>query len=129
MTSVNSYRRKTGLASIPTNNCLCKTANAHTKELNADLAQKQSWKECRYHARNYQCMWNKPKEICGYPNKGYENWAWSTRSMTATLAINQWKRLSGTNQVMLNGGQWRKIQFKGMGASVEGNHGVLWFGD
>ena len=128
MTSVNSYRRKTGLASIPTNNCLCKTANAHTKQLNANQAQKLSWKDCKYHARNPQCMWNKPKEICGYPNRGYENWAWSTRSMTATWALNQLKRLSVTNQMMINGGHWKKKQFKGMGASVAGNQAVLWFG-
>eukprot|EP00091_Calanus_sinicus_P022238 TRINITY_DN6947_c0_g1_i2.p1 TRINITY_DN6947_c0_g1~~TRINITY_DN6947_c0_g1_i2.p1 ORF type:complete len:142 (-),score=3.75 TRINITY_DN6947_c0_g1_i2:2-427(-) len=62
MNLVNRYRRSMGLASIPVNNCLCKTANAHTIELNSGQAWVHSWKDCAYNAWNYQCKWNKPKQ-------------------------------------------------------------------
>ena len=67
---VNNYRRSKGLGSVVANSCLCKTADKHTQQLNAGQANKHSWKSCTYSSRNANCMWNKPKEICGYPNKG-----------------------------------------------------------
>ena len=62
-------------------------------------------------------------------DKGYENWAWYSRAMTTTQALNQWKRSPGHNTLMINAGQWGRIQWRGVGASILGGHAVLWFGD
>ena len=131
MTSVNSYRRTKGLGDVPTNNCLCQTADRHTQQLVAGQASKHDWASCRY-AGNGNCMWNKPKEICGYPRRGYENWAGfpgSGGQMNAKIALNLWKNSQGHNTVIINSGKWRNKNWKGMGASVRGNQAVLWFGD
>ena len=62
-------------------------------------------------------------------DKGYENWAWYSRAMTTTKALSQWKRSPGHNTLMINAGQWGRIQWRGVGASILGGHAVLWFGD
>ena len=69
------------------------------------------------------------KTIYHFSDKGYENWAWYSRATTATQALNQWKRSPGHNTLMINAGQWGRIQWRGVGASILGGHAVLWFGD
>ena len=69
------------------------------------------------------------KTIYHFSDKGYENWAWYSRAMTTTQALNQWKRSPGHNTLMINAGQWGRIQWRGVGASILGGHAVLWFGD
>ena len=131
MDSVNRYRRTKGLKAIPTNTCLCRTAEAHARQLNKNQARKNDWKDCKY-KENPNCMWKKPKEICGYQNKGFENWAGYENeegSMTVKTAIDFWMKSPGTKSMILNTGNWKNIEWKGMGASVAGGYALLWFGD
>ena len=75
-------------------------------------------------------MWSKPKEICGYPNKGYENYAATLFGrLTAEKALSQWKGSPGHNSLIINSGKWSRTKWKGIGASLAGGEAVLWFGD
>ena len=74
-------------------------------------------------------MWDKPNQIAGYKGKGYEVWAWVSNGHTPKAAFEQWKKSPGTNAMLDSSGIWKNINFKGMGASINGNHATLWFGD
>ena len=74
-------------------------------------------------------MWNKPNQIAGYKGKGYENWAWRSNGETPKVALGQWKRSRNHNAMITNSGMWKNTNFKGMGASINGTHACLWFGD
>eukprot|EP00091_Calanus_sinicus_P022632 TRINITY_DN7269_c0_g1_i2.p1 TRINITY_DN7269_c0_g1~~TRINITY_DN7269_c0_g1_i2.p1 ORF type:complete len:136 (-),score=32.04 TRINITY_DN7269_c0_g1_i2:111-494(-) len=88
LAGVNEHRRKNGLGALPTNNCLCQTADKHTKQLVAGQAWRLNWASCTHNGRG-KCMWNKPKEICGYQGKGFENWAGYPEGYDAIMYPNQ----------------------------------------
>ena len=120
---VNNYRKSKGQRPVPRNDCLCETADAHTDEHNQGIASRHDWSDC-----SGSCS-HKAREICGYNGKAYENYAMGWGKQTPDQAFGQWKRSSGHNAMMINTMHWKGWQFKGMGASVNGNYAVLLMGD
>jgi uncharacterized protein YkwD len=74
-------------------------------------------------------MWEKPMQIAKYKGNGYEIAAYSSDSINAEMALNMWIQSKGHNDVMLNKGIWKKINFKGIGIGISGNYAVVWFGE
>jgi hypothetical protein len=48
---------------------------------------------------------------------------------TSSGALTQWKTSPAHNDVIQNKGMWERLKWKAMGASVDGGHAVLWFGE
>ena len=49
--------------------------------------------------------------------------------MTPALALAAWKMSKSHNAVILNLGNWTRMEWMAMGAAVAGEHAVLWLGE
>lgn len=140
--AINDYRTDKGLAAIPKSPALMKTAKAHVKDLSDNnpvhgdcnlhsWSDNGDWSECCYtddHA-NADCMWSKPNEIAGYPGDGYEIAAGGGGAIDAESALEQWKGSSGHNAVILNKDIWADNDWLALGAAIDGEFAVAWFGE
>ena len=137
---INAYRKSLKLSAIPQSPKLTKVAELHAKDLSQHPPEADcnlhswsahgSWKPCCYtrdHA-NAACMWDKPKEIAGYQGQGFEIAHRSTAGATPEGALSGWKRSPGHHEVMINKGQWSRVEWKAMGVAVFGEYAVVWFG-
>lgn len=141
---INLYRAENKLNSIKSSNKLNLVAQLHAANLqkyykNSKRCNLHSWveekgkpwKTCCYtdnHA-NAKCMWDKPLQIANYQGNGYEIAAFYSDSISADMALKMWIKSKGHNDVMLNKGIWKKINFKGIGIGINGNYAVVWFGE
>lgn len=139
--AINDYRIKNGLQAITVSKSLTIVANTHVKDLgdnqpvqgNCNLhswSGKGTWSECCYtdnHA-NAECMWSKPRELTSYTSEGYEIAAWSSNSISESLAVEMWKESSGHNNVILNKDIWKDMKWNAMGAAMYKGYAVVWFG-
>ena len=135
---INNYRKSLGLAEIPFSSKLTRVAQIHA----ADLRDHFSSGKCNMHSwsgkgegfaccytpdhKNAHCMWDKPQELTGYQEKGYEISAMNTAPEVNWL--NQWKGSPGHHQVIINNGIWKTIEWKAMGLAIRGEYAVVWFG-
>ncbi|MDQ3536641.1 MAG: CAP domain-containing protein [Bacteroidota bacterium] len=142
--AINSYRKQKNLLPVPLSISLTKVSKAHAWDLNEnyDLDQREkcnphSWSEneewtgCCYSNdhQNPKCMWEKPKEIAGYPAAGYEIVYWNSNQAKPSAALEGWKKSPGHNQVIINLDIWKKVTWKAVGVAIQGNYAVAWFGD
>lgn len=139
---INDYREDHDLEPIPLSPALMETAKAHVHDLMVNepvqgecnlhsWSDKGDWTECCYtddHA-NAACMWSKPGEIAGYPGDGYEIAAWASPSINAESALEQWKDSPGHNAVILNKDIWKDNQWRALGAAINREYAVVWFGE
>ena len=72
-------------------------------------------------------MWDKPKEITGYPTAGYE--ICESGASTAKSALDDWKDSSAHNAVILNEGVWKNHPWKAIGAARCQGYWCVWFGE
>ncbi len=136
---INNYRKSKGLPPIPHNAALRKVADTHVKDLAAYHPENQCkgnthswsnhgpWKGGCYDPSNsstYPIMWDKPKEIAGYNNYGYEIACQGCTSPADSL--NTWKGSPPHHDVILNKGMWSQA-WSGMGAAIYGGYSVVWF--
>lgn len=141
---INEYRKQKKLPALPLSFSLTKVAKAHAWDLNEnyDLEQRhkcnphswseqEDWSGCCYSDdhKNPNCMWDKPKEIAGYPAAGYEIVYWNSSLAKPSRALESWKKSPGHNQVIINLDIWKKIEWKAIGVSIQGNYAIAWFGD
>lgn len=137
------YRKTKGLAAIPLSAKLTQVAHAHAKDLAENHDPKQtrcnlhswskngSWTSCCYTADHKQaaCMWNKPREIAGYESNGYEISYFFSAGADAESGLEGWKQSTGHNQMIINDGIWKKINWNAIGIGFYKEYGVVWFGD
>jgi len=140
---LNEYRVKNGLREISLSPSLTYVARKHARDLSENppagkcnmhsWSSSGKWSACCYtsdHAQA-QCMWNKPRELTGYPGNGYEV-AYSVTSEykkpSALSAINRWKKSREHNAVILNRGIWNDQHWQAVGVGIYGQYAVLWFG-
>jgi uncharacterized protein YkwD len=139
---MNDYRKLHGLSAINLNEKLQAVAEAHALDLEKyyDPTQKKcnlhswsthgNWSSCCYtddHSKK-ECMWNKPKEIANYKGNGFEIAYYSSEQLTPERALNGWKKSPGHNQVILQTGSWKSIDFKSVGVFISEHYAVIWFG-
>jgi len=75
-------------------------------------------------------MWDKPKEIAGYPGYGYENMAFASPAITAAQAVALWTVPGDPHRdVILNQGIWANLQWQALGGWVEDTYASVWFGE
>jgi uncharacterized protein YkwD len=143
---LNNYRKSLGLDAVPVSISLTYVAQSHAMDLMENYTineqcNQHSWSEhgrwtpCCYTADHAQaaCMWNKPRELTGYPGNGFEIAFYTSRkynsvSEQAADALFNWKDSPAHNSVICNRNIWSKMNWKAMGIGVCGQYTVAWFG-
>lgn len=141
---IMDYRKTHKLPPIPFSAKLSRVAKAHTMDLNTNYSfdpenacnphswsDKGSWSACCYTAdhKAATCMWDKPKEIAQYASAGYEIAYYSSAGASAQEGLQGWKVSPGHNPLIINSGMWSKVKWEAMGISIQGNYGIVWFGE
>jgi uncharacterized protein YkwD len=143
---IMDYRQRKGLESIRVSPSLTHVARVHAR----DLAEHRPFDErCNLHSWSDQgdwtaccytddheeanCMWYKPYELTGFRGIGYEIVYYSTypedhRDFPSAV-LEGWKNSKSHNQVIINRGDWRSMDWKSIGISVQGPFAVVWFSD
>ena len=132
---INQYRQQKGLPAIPLSEKLTTVAVTHMQDLvdkkphkklcgsNPDNQNPHSWSDnpgkwkggC-YDSDNsatWPIMWDKPKEITGYPSAGYENYH---SGGSPKDALQGWKNSTFHNDVILNKKIWSGYTWRAIGA-------------
>jgi hypothetical protein len=97
---------------------------------------KGNWIPCCYtddHAE-LEKVWSKPSELTDCSGKGYEiaSYYWNSnplKQMTAEQALEQWKKSSGHNAVLINKSNWKDNNWQAIGIGIYGNFAAIWFGE
>ncbi|HEY9045707.1 MAG TPA: CAP domain-containing protein [Ohtaekwangia sp.] len=141
---IMEYRKSKGLESIPLSSKLTKVAQIHGRDLADNYtfdpnnkcnphswSKKGNWTSCCYTSdhKQAQCMWDKPKEIAGYPSQGFEIAYWSSSGATAQEGLDGWKISPGHNPLLINSGTWSKVKWKAIGVALYKEYGLVWFGE
>lgn len=144
---LNSYRAIHGLPPIALSRSLTLVAQVHCRDLainqphrrgNCNMhswSRNDAWSSCCYtpdHRRS-ACMWDKPRELTPYEGDGFEIAFHSTATYPNALAfardaMENWSRSKGHNDVIINRGTWRKINWKAVGVGAYGGYATVWFG-
>jgi hypothetical protein len=138
---INDYRKQNGLTAIPVSPRLSNVAATHFVDITLNHPEANckgnlhSWSIQTYwkggcfdlaDSSTWPVMWEKPKEIAGYPNYGYEIAAIGYPTPAQTLA--GWKGSPPHNDVILNKGIWTGYQWKALGAFFSQGFSCAWFG-
>ncbi len=145
--SINQYRKQEGLPPIPLSQKMTTVALAHVEDLVNNEPHKKlcpsdpdkqnehswsnnpgKWKGGCYDGDNkatYPIMWDKPKEITGYPSHGFEIFH---SGSSAQNALQGWKSSALHNDVILNKSPWDNFPWKAIGAASYKGYYVVWFG-
>jgi hypothetical protein len=145
--ALNNYRRENQLPDVALSRSLTKVAQLHSKDLaihqphgrgNCNMhswSKKGPWTACCYtpdHKRA-ECMWRKPRELTAYTGDGFEIAFFSSATYTdapafARDALNSWKRSKGHNDVIINRGTWKSVNWKAIGVGYYEGYATVWFG-
>lgn len=90
---------------------------------------------CCYMSGNYNCMWDKTKEIGGNDSIsfGVEISAWSSGGFenndyyNGQTIVDLWLNSVPHRNVLLNVGSWSVYTWTGIGMAVKGQHANVWF--
>lgn len=134
------YRKQKGLKPIPLSPKLTQVARLHVYDLVTNQpasgrcnlhswSNNGKWTACCYTGNDAsaKCMWNKPKELTGYSSAGFEIAAFAT-NMSPQVAMDGWRSSRGHNEVMINRGAWKKMNWQAVGVGISGDYAVIWFG-
>lgn len=137
---IMDYRRKNGLPSIPVSANLSSVARTHVRDLEAhppsgggnlhSWSGDGQWTPCRYYgSQSAEGMWGKPKELTDYPGRGYEIAAWTSSKMLPGKAFSLWIDQTLHNAVIINAGNWKRLQWNAVGVAISDYYAVVWFGE
>eukprot|EP01083_Nonionella_stella_P115973 344268_1 len=143
---VNGYRRQKGLSTIPYSKALMKVAKLHvenscqvTSLSNRDCWNPHSWdkipgtrqdyKTCCYDpwkGNTGKCIWDKPREIAGFDENGFEISSGGGSSLNDFL--DGWKESSSHDDTITQSNSWKYYKWKSIGcAAVIGQVAHCWF--
>src|SRR5690554_6174624 len=147
--AVNEYRKQHKLKPIPLSQSLTIVAQTHVHDLIENKpfdeagncnphswSNKGKWTACCYNSgSDGACMWNKPGELTSYKSVGYEiimNWYDSSDpygDVSAEDALQTWKESPNHNNVILNNGMWKSLEWNAMGVGIYQGFAAIWFGE
>ncbi|MFO0667387.1 MAG: CAP domain-containing protein [Polyangiaceae bacterium] len=143
--AVNDYREKNGLARIAWSPSLGIVAATHLRDIekwyspgaqdNCNMhgwSNQTFWHGCCYVQADPDgpCMWDKPRELTGFPGNGFEVAASiGGGGAKAADAVDAWDSSPGHRSVILNQGDWRRLQWRSIGAAMGKNYAFVWFSD
>jgi len=139
---INEYRRQYDLPPIPLSRSLCYVANTHVKDLffhNPDIepcnfhswSDRGPWKPFCYPGDEDKknSVWDKPKELSGYPGKGFEIVYWENDAVMIDSVIAFWRSFDYFNGFLMNTGKWEGKQWNAIGIGICQNYAAAWFGE
>ena len=152
---VNDYRQQHGKKRLKVSKSLMKVARTHINDLNMNFdwhnppfdargiegnmhswSDKGNWTPVIYTRDHEYCklMWNKPKEIAGYDQAGFEIAAGAD---TPQEALEAWKNSPSHNDVILSQNGWDDptpelakhgvTGLSNMGVAINGEYACVWF--
>ena len=74
-------------------------------------------------------MWNKPKEIAGYPSEGFEIAYAHSHHAKPEEAMASWKKSALHYALIANLNQWKDNHWAGVGVAILGQYAVVWFAE
>ncbi|MBT8194952.1 MAG: CAP domain-containing protein [Bacteroidia bacterium] len=144
------YRKKRKLPPIPLSRSLTYVAKIHAMDLHYNRpfrtkkcnmhswSKSDAWTSCCYTSdhRRAKYMWNKPDELTEYTSEGYEiAYGYGNRNdylehglITAENALGGWKSSQGHNYMMINRGEWKKLEWNAIGIAIYKDFALVWFG-
>jgi uncharacterized protein YkwD len=140
----NAYRVSNKLPRVPLSSAMTLVAQAHANDLDENFdyqpgsecnmhswSSNGEWTSCCYTSDHKQaeCMWNKPMEIARFDAVGFENAHFNSAGATSASALEGWKKSPGHHAVMINLGQWKKVEWKAVGIGIKGKYAVMWFAE
>ncbi|MEL6676181.1 MAG: CAP domain-containing protein [Bacteroidota bacterium] len=129
---INDYRLSLALPAIPYSASLTKVAAAHVKELSQrgfSGESLHSWADCQFSPENPACMWEKPRQLTGYPGAGYEIAQYNGYGASPGDALKGWIESESHHAMMINQGMWAKHPWQAIGVAMEGKFACVWFGE
>ncbi|NQV01812.1 MAG: SPOR domain-containing protein [Bacteroidia bacterium] len=139
---INEFRRQYDLPPIPLSRSLCYVANTHVKDLffhHPDIepcnfhswSDKGPWKPFCYPGDEdkQNSVWDKPKELSGYPEKGFEIVYWENSAVVIDSVITFWKSFDYFNGFLMNTGKWQEQEWNAIGIGICQNFAAAWFGE
>jgi hypothetical protein len=139
---INEYRRQYDLPAIPLSKSLCFVAATHAKDLALHHSEdspcnfhswsdKGAWKPFCYPAdeNKKNSVWDKPRELSKYNNKGYEIVYWENSDAVIDSIINFWRSMEYFNSFLMNTGKWQGKTWNAIGISIYENYALAWFGE
>jgi hypothetical protein len=73
-------------------------------------------------------MWNKPREIAGYPAEGYENVYSGGDTIVPEVIVGKWVKEEASRELIHEEGVWKNSGWKAMGVGMYGSYAAVWFG-
>ncbi|MCX6285797.1 MAG: CAP domain-containing protein [Bacteroidetes bacterium] len=138
---INDYRKRYDLPPIPLSVSLCYVASAHVKDLffhhpDQEPCNFHSWSDkgpwkafCYPRDENKKnSVWDKPKELTPYKDKGYEIVYWENNQVDIDSVINFWRSIDYFNSFLMNTGKWQGNKWEAIGIGIYENYACAWFG-
>lgn len=144
---INEYRQKNHLKPVTVSKSLSYVAQVHARDLSnhytpGDRCNMHSWSgdgtwsSCCYTEdhKKARCMWDKPRELTGYPANGYEISFYTSRKYASPEAfakdvLDGWKMSRSHNEVIINKGVWKDIEWNAIGVGINDKFATVWFGE
>ena len=139
---ISEYRRQYDLHPIPLSRSLCYTANTHVKDLffhHPDIgpcnfhswSDKGPWTAFCYPSDEdkKRSVWDKPRELSGYPDKGFEIVYWENSAVVIDSVIAFWRSFDYFNSFLMNTEKWKEREWKAIGIGICQNFAAAWFGE
>lgn len=142
--AINVLRARHGKRAIPFSDRLSAVAYTHVMDLQASRVDTRcggslhSWSGRRHRGAGgcydegddstWPIMWDKPREIAGYPEIGFEIAYHSTGPVAPQRAIDAWTRSQAHLDVILSRGVWEDMEWRAIGGFYAGNYACTWFG-
>ena len=140
---INDLREEQGLDPISVSESLAIVATKHAKDLQENgvisedcnahsWSDDGNWEPCCFtnDGSALECMTDKPEEITGYPDSGYELVARLNGAyISPQEAMEVWQSSEASLDIILSRGSWAGKKWKAMGAARNKEFAVLWFGE
>lgn len=139
---INDMRRQNKLPPFPLSRDLCIVAKTHIADI---IKYKPQDRGCSLHSWSgngkwtaccntkelfgIQCMKAKPREIAGYQGEGYELIYWGEDNATPAEAVELWKQVEASSDMILSRAKWSAYQWKAIGVGMKDGYAILWLGD
>jgi hypothetical protein len=139
---INEYRKQYDLPPIPISRSLSYVANTHVKDL---FFHHPDVEPCNFHSWSNKgpwtpfcypgdedkkrSVWDKPKELTGYPGKGFEIIFWENSTVIIDSVIVFWKSYDYFNSFLMNTGKWQNKKWNAIGIGICQNFAAAWFGE
>ena len=138
---INSLRKQSRLPEITFSSSLTLVAKLHVNDLQtnrpdtsicstASWSNKGNWTPCCFTALapQFECIWNKPKELTNYPFRGYEITHYEEGIVEVDSLFSLWSKTPAVLDMLLGRNAHSDKRWTVMGLAVGENYVSLWLG-